>query len=206
MKKNKQNLPLGIILMLTASLLTCVGQLCWKLSASGALWLVLVGFVLYGWGELLMVVALHSASHAERGICAFHCSGRRGAGRKRYGVQSCGGGGHPSGIGAAQRAGEKGGSAMLIGIALLMTFLGSLGAFFLKKSTGGSLGLRALLCNRFLYLGGVFYVAGALLNIALITYIWTLVLSALFLQEKITLRKLLGVAFIVFGVFLLTRG
>ena len=38
MKKNKQNLPLGIILMLTASLLTCVGQLCWKLSASGALW------------------------------------------------------------------------------------------------------------------------------------------------------------------------
>ena len=28
---------------------------------------------------------------------------------------------------------------MLIGIALLMTFLGSLGAFFLKKSTGGSL-------------------------------------------------------------------
>ena len=109
---------------------------------------------------------------------------------------------------------------MLTGIALLMTFLGSLGAFFLKKSTGGSLGLRALLCNRFLYLGGVFYVAGALLNIALlhrmeysviypmtaITYIWTLVLSALFLQEKITLRKLLGVAFIVFGVFLLTRG
>ena len=109
---------------------------------------------------------------------------------------------------------------MLIGIALLMTFLGSLGACFLKKSTGGSLGLRALLCNRFLYLGGVFYVAGALLNIALlhrmeysviypmtaITYIWTLVLSALFLQEKITLRKLLGVALIVFGVFLLTRG
>ena len=44
MKKNKQNLPLGIILMLTASLLTCVGQLCWKLSASGALWLMLVGF------------------------------------------------------------------------------------------------------------------------------------------------------------------
>ena len=58
MKKNKQNLPLGIILMLTASLLTCVGQLCWKLSASGALWLVLVGFVLYGCGALLMVVAL----------------------------------------------------------------------------------------------------------------------------------------------------
>ena len=50
MKKNKQNLPLGIILMLTASLLTCVGQLCWKLSASGALWLVLGGVVLYGCG------------------------------------------------------------------------------------------------------------------------------------------------------------
>ena len=58
MKKNKQNLPLGIILMLTASLLTCVGQLCWKLSASSALSLMLVGFVLYGCGALLMVVAL----------------------------------------------------------------------------------------------------------------------------------------------------
>ena len=58
MKENKQNLPLGIALMLTASLLTCVGQLCWKLSASGALWLVLAGFVLYGCGALLMVVAL----------------------------------------------------------------------------------------------------------------------------------------------------
>ena len=58
MKENKQNLPLGIALMLTASLLTCVGQLCWKLSASGALGLVLAGFVLYGCGALLMVVAL----------------------------------------------------------------------------------------------------------------------------------------------------
>ena len=89
---------------------------------------------------------------------------------------------------------------MLIGIALLMTFLGSLGAFFLKKSTGGSLGLRALLCNRFLYLGGVFYVAGALLNIALLHRMEYSVIYPM------TLRKLLGVAFIVFGVFLLTRG
>ena len=98
---------------------------------------------------------------------------------------------------------------MLIGIALLMTFLGSLGAFFLKKSTGGSLGLRALLCNRFLYLGGVFYVAGALLNIALLhrmEYSVIYPMTAITLQEKITLRKLLGVALIVFGVFLLTRG
>ena len=108
---------------------------------------------------------------------------------------------------------------MLIGMALLMTLFGSLGAFFLKKGTGGSFSLSTLLRNRFFYLGGVFYVAGALLNIALlhrmeysviypmtaITYIWTLFLSALFLQEKITLRKLLGVALIVFGVFLLTR-
>ena len=95
MKKNKQNLPLGIILMLTASLLTCVGQLCWKLSASGALWLMLVGFVLYGCGALLMVVALRfgelSILHPMLSAgYVLHCSGRRGAGRKRYGVQSCG--------------------------------------------------------------------------------------------------------------------
>ena len=48
----------GIIIMLTASLLTCLGQLCWKLAAERGLLLVVGGFLLYGCGALLMIVAL----------------------------------------------------------------------------------------------------------------------------------------------------
>ena len=51
----------GIILMLLSSLLTCTGQLVWKLAANrqGNLYilLLLVGFCMYGLGALLMIVA-----------------------------------------------------------------------------------------------------------------------------------------------------
>lgn len=55
MKKN--NLFIGVALMLAAALLTCFGQLCWKLSRDSLLFL-LAGFVLYGCGALLMLAAL----------------------------------------------------------------------------------------------------------------------------------------------------
>lgn len=48
----------GIIIMLSASLLTCLGQLSWKLAAERGLLLVAGGFLLYGCGALLMIVAL----------------------------------------------------------------------------------------------------------------------------------------------------
>lgn len=48
----------GIALMLTSSLMTCVGQLLWKLSAGGSLLPLLGGFALYGAGALLMILAL----------------------------------------------------------------------------------------------------------------------------------------------------
>ena len=48
----------GIALMLTSALLTCCGQLCWKLSGEGALWYLLAGFGLYGCGALLMMLAM----------------------------------------------------------------------------------------------------------------------------------------------------
>jgi len=49
----------GMALILCSSLLSCFGQLCWKLSsgANGILFLT-IGFVLYGCGALLMVLAL----------------------------------------------------------------------------------------------------------------------------------------------------
>ena len=48
----------GVALMLSSSLATCLGQLCWKLSADGTLLYLLVGFALYGAGALLMILAL----------------------------------------------------------------------------------------------------------------------------------------------------
>lgn len=52
----------GILLMLLSSLLTCTGQLVWKLAAVKQqdpryFLLLLTGFVMYGFGALLMIIA-----------------------------------------------------------------------------------------------------------------------------------------------------
>lgn len=52
-KKNKK----GIILMLFAAVLACVGQLFWKLSATNGILFMLIGFAFYGMGALLMLIA-----------------------------------------------------------------------------------------------------------------------------------------------------
>lgn len=58
MKMSK--LSKGIAIMLCSSLLTCIGQLCWKLSAGqSTILFILAGFGLYGVGALLMILALH---------------------------------------------------------------------------------------------------------------------------------------------------
>ena len=85
--------------------------------------------------------------------------------------------------------------------------------FFSKICPSGSCLGRQTPRNPFLYVGGGFYVVSALVNIWVlhymeysalmpmlgITYIWTLILSCLFLKEKFTLRKLFGIACIVAG-------
>lgn len=53
LNKNKK----GILLMLCSSLLVCLGQLLWKLSASGNILLLLLGFAFYGCGALVMLYA-----------------------------------------------------------------------------------------------------------------------------------------------------
>lgn len=71
MKKNQ--LYKGIAIMLSSSLLTCTGQLFWKLSAQGNTLLnILIGFTLYGIGAMCMILALRfgdlSALHPMLGI------------------------------------------------------------------------------------------------------------------------------------------
>ena len=47
----------GVMLMIGSSVCVCVGQLLWKLSVEYGLLPLLAGFVLYGLGALLMVMA-----------------------------------------------------------------------------------------------------------------------------------------------------
>lgn len=57
MKKDRR--PVGVALILSSALLTCLGQLCWKLSANeGSALYLLAGFGLYGCGALLMMAAM----------------------------------------------------------------------------------------------------------------------------------------------------
>lgn len=109
---------------------------------------------------------------------------------------------------------------MMIALGVLaMTLIGALGAFCLKAGMDRVDGLASLLRNPRIYLGGGLYFTGACLNIWLlryldysvlfpmgaVTYIWSMALSAAFLGERITGRKLAGVAAIVVGVFILSR-
>ncbi len=55
----QNNLSKGIAIMLSSSLLTCTGQLCWKLSTGqNAMLFLLAGFGLHSCGALLMITAL----------------------------------------------------------------------------------------------------------------------------------------------------
>lgn len=52
-QKNKK----GILLMICSSICACVGQLLWKMSATYGLFVMLLGFVFYGVGALIMIRA-----------------------------------------------------------------------------------------------------------------------------------------------------
>ena len=52
-RRNKK----GLILMLVSSICVCVGQLLWKISAERGIFFLLSGFVLYGVGAIVMILA-----------------------------------------------------------------------------------------------------------------------------------------------------
>lgn len=102
---------------------------------------------------------------------------------------------------------------------ILMTLLGSLGAFFFKKSTESMQGILSLLKVPNFYIGGFLYALGAILNIILlryidytvlypisaICYVWSLLIANRFLGEQITAKKILGIVLIIVGIILITR-
>ena len=100
---------------------------------------------------------------------------------------------------------------------LIMTVMGSVASLFLKKASSGD-GIVDLLKNVNLYIGGFLYVGSAVLNIILLryldysvvlpltslTYIWTMIISYLVLKEKISVKKMAGVALILVGAVLVS--
>lgn len=95
---------------------------------------------------------------------------------------------------------------------LVMTLLGAVASLFLKKASGAD-SLIDTIKNINLYIGGMLYLVGAVMNIWVLryldysvvlpltslTYIWTMILSHLILKEKITKKKIIGVVLILIG-------
>lgn len=57
MLKSIQMNKKGILLMLISSLCVCIGQLLWKLSSDRGIIVMLAGFLFYGVGALVMLIA-----------------------------------------------------------------------------------------------------------------------------------------------------
>jgi drug/metabolite transporter (DMT)-like permease len=97
-----------------------------------------------------------------------------------------------------------------------MTFIGAIASYFLKKASSGN-DVKRIYKNKYVYFGGLLYLISAILNIFLlrlkpysvilpltsITYIWTMLISYLFLNEKITAKKICGVILIMVGAILI---
>lgn len=98
----------------------------------------------------------------------------------------------------------------------ILTILGTMGAFFLKRASGMQIKSQVFKCP-FLYLAGVCYITAAFLNIILLkymdysilypmtslTYVWTAILAHLKLKETINYQKIIAILLIVAGVFVL---
>jgi drug/metabolite transporter (DMT)-like permease len=89
-------------------------------------------------------------------------------------------------------------------------------SYFLKQASGFS-SIQALIIKKEFYIGGFLYLAAAVLNVitlkymdysiilplASLTYIWTMIIAKMKLDEKITKRKMVGVVLIILGAIAL---
>jgi len=112
--------------------------------------------------------------------------------------------------------------AFIIFLILSMTLCGSFGAFFFKRAVAVlekidmKHFLKILLCP-WLYIGGFLYIIGGIFNILLLrkldysivypmsslTYVWTMISSFFLLKEPLNAKKILAVALIIIGIFII---
>lgn len=95
---------------------------------------------------------------------------------------------------------------------LIMTLMGNVAYLFLKRASGSD-GIKSMLLDINIYVGGGLYFLSAIINIWVLryldysvvlpltslTYMWTMFLSYMILKEKITKRKMAGVILILIG-------
>ncbi|MFW5992313.1 MAG: EamA family transporter [Halanaerobiaceae bacterium] len=100
---------------------------------------------------------------------------------------------------------------------LIFTFLGAIAGYNLKKAISGVEKITDVVKHPFLYYGLFLYTIAAAVNILVlsklsytvvlpltaITYIWSLLLAYYFLEEKITILKIIGVLLIIMGSLLI---
>jgi drug/metabolite transporter (DMT)-like permease len=100
-----------------------------------------------------------------------------------------------------------------------MTIIGAFAGLFLKRASGSST-IKDLVFNKNLYIGGGLYVLSALLNIYIlkfleyslvlpltsITYVWTMLVAYFFAEEKIGIKKILGIILVIIGAIVLVSG
>jgi len=106
-------------------------------------------------------------------------------------------------------------------LVLVATLIGAFGALFFKRGSDKvSLNFRAILFNRSLILGFIFYVMSAVVFIislkggevsvlypfVSLNYVWISLLSIKFLGEKMNKWKWLGIFLIIMGVSLIGLG
>lgn len=107
-----------------------------------------------------------------------------------------------------------------IALTVFSTFVGAVGALFLKFSISRKEEHRSSLISPYLYGGLLFYGLSALLFVfalrfgdlsllypfAALSYIWVAFLSVYFLQERITSYRWFGIVLIMTGITLLGWG
>lgn len=98
-----------------------------------------------------------------------------------------------------------------------MTIIGAYASLYLKKASGTTK-IIEMATNNNLYIGAMLYLASAVLNIWILkyldysvvlpltslTYIWTMILSAWKLKEKISCKKKIGIIVIIIGAIMVS--
>lgn len=96
---------------------------------------------------------------------------------------------------------------------VIMTMIASLASVFLKRASSNNSSIWKMVYNKNIYVGGGLYVLAALLNVYVlkfldysivmpmgaVTYIWTILFSAIFFDEKINRKEIIGVGLILLG-------
>lgn len=111
---------------------------------------------------------------------------------------------------------------LAVGLVIIATLFGAPAALFFKKGTTNfsirSIKLFISSINKMLILGFILFIADFIVYIyalkqaplsfvfpiASVTYIWIVLLSCIFLKEKLNKYKLIGIALIVGGVIILS--